>query len=160
MNLNRKNLGFTLIELLVVVAIIGISASVVLASLNTARGKGADAAIKANMANLRAQAEMYYDTNGSYGGTGGSCVINSSGSIVGTGCVGNVTADPIFQAGLKAAAKASGGSSLMVANVLAGTAPAWAAQVPLSGSISTKQWCVDSTGVAKQVSVALNGTAC
>ena len=55
--------GFTLIELLVVIAIIGILASVVLASLNSARDKGADAAIKSNLNNARAQAELYYDSN-------------------------------------------------------------------------------------------------
>ncbi len=68
----KKNFkgGFTLIELLVVIAIIGILASVVLASLNTARNKGADAKIKAELANARAQAELYYDsqTTPSYDG--------------------------------------------------------------------------------------------
>lgn len=65
----KTNKGFTLIELLVVIAIIGILSSVVLASLNTARDKGTDAAIKANLANARAQAELYYDGNSnSYAG--------------------------------------------------------------------------------------------
>lgn len=61
-NFMRK--GFTLIELLVVIAIIGILSSVVLASLNSARSKGSDAAIKSNINNARAQAELYYDGHG------------------------------------------------------------------------------------------------
>ena len=57
----KKNKGFTLIELLVVIAIIGILASVVLASLNSARDKGANASIKSNLVNMRAQAALVFD---------------------------------------------------------------------------------------------------
>lgn len=55
---NQK--GFTLIELLVVVAIIGILATVVLASLGSARNKAKDAAIGAGYSAIRAQAELIY----------------------------------------------------------------------------------------------------
>jgi len=58
--------GFTLIELLVVIAIIGILSSVVLASLNTARGKARDARRKADLSEIRKALEMYYDSYGGY----------------------------------------------------------------------------------------------
>ena len=60
-----KKKGFTLIELLVVVAIIGLLASVILASLNTARGKARDAQRESNLQNIQIALEMYYDKYGS-----------------------------------------------------------------------------------------------
>lgn len=66
MHTQQQRRGFTLIELLVVIAIIGILASVVLASLNSARDKGTDAANKSNLNNIRAQAEIFYDEEGDY----------------------------------------------------------------------------------------------
>lgn len=58
--------GFTLIELLVVIAIIGILSSVVLASLNSARGKARDAKRKQDMVQIRTALEGYFADNGSY----------------------------------------------------------------------------------------------
>jgi type II secretion system protein G len=58
--------GFTLIELLIVIAIIGILASVVLSSLNSARLKARDAQRLLDLRQIRLALAMYYDDNGHY----------------------------------------------------------------------------------------------
>ena len=142
MNLKK---GFTLIELLVVIAIIGILSSVVLASLNTARGKGADAATKTNLNNIRAQAEIVYDNaNGSYAG---------------------VCADANVVKGISAAASAQGLTWTSTGNNAAGVgtctnaATTWMAAMTLPKGVgSGTYWCVDSTGSSKGITAVPTGT--
>lgn len=58
--------GFTLIELLVVIAIIGVLSSVVLASLNTARTRARDAAVKTGVRQLMTLMQLEYSDNSSF----------------------------------------------------------------------------------------------
>ena len=71
----KSQKGFTLIELLVVIAIIGLLSSVVLASLNSARAKAKDAAVKQSFNQIEKAAQMDYNDFGNYAsdvGTGGN----------------------------------------------------------------------------------------
>lgn len=86
---NQK--GFTLIELLVVIAIIGLLASVVLLSLNSARSKSRDAKRISDVKAITTALELYFNDCGQYPqqtGILGSANFTtlSSGNITATGC--------------------------------------------------------------------------
>jgi type II secretion system protein G len=70
MNLPHKKSGFTLIELLVVVSIIGLLASIILASLSGARAKARDSARVQSLVQLRTALEFYRNKHGEYPQTG------------------------------------------------------------------------------------------
>lgn len=157
--------GFTLIELLVVIAIIGVLSSIVLSSLNTARNKGGDAAVKSSLDAARAQAELFYDANKEkYVITPG----NTTDVCAATGSVGSPAVKGIYSQVLSAAQ--AGGYSTVNSTIGAadgtgliptchacyagegstdctGTRDGWAAEAPLKAT-SGSVYCVDSSGLA------------
>lgn len=145
MNILKNNKGFTLLELLVVVAIIGLLSAVVIVSLNSARAKGGDAAVKSNLHTVANEAGIYYSNNNSYlTATGGSPISDGtcpSYSLSG----GNMfSKDRAVADAVKEADKRGGDTYCYV------SADVWAVAVGLTQNAGTS-WCVDSTGASLQI---------
>jgi prepilin-type N-terminal cleavage/methylation domain-containing protein len=122
--------GFTLIELLVVIAIIGILSGIVLTSLNTARNKANDAAVKSDLEGMRPSAEIWYDDH----------------SNIYTGFCADTSATKASDA---ASLVGSGNTTSDVCNE---SATAWAAAAPLK---TAGAWCVDSTGASRLIATII-----
>ncbi len=129
---NQFQKGFTLIELLVVIAIIGILSSVVLASLNTARTKGSDVAIRSQLSHMRSQAALYYDSNGNNYGTAGTAC-DTEGSLFDPAATNNINA-------MTVGVTSEGGTNLTCAN----NETAWVVAADLKSP--GNNWCADSLG--------------
>jgi prepilin-type N-terminal cleavage/methylation domain-containing protein len=137
-NFITANRGFTLIELLVVVAIIGILAGIVLASLGNARDKGNDAKTKGQLVTMRRDMESYFASNGNYGPAAGGT----------NGCANPPTVLPWSDSASALSQVSNPSIYVMGAGGLLciTTGTAWAAQAQFKGS--SGYFCVDSLGNA------------
>ncbi|PJE74177.1 MAG: hypothetical protein COV01_01605 [Candidatus Taylorbacteria bacterium CG10_big_fil_rev_8_21_14_0_10_41_48] len=136
-----KSKGFTLIELLVVISIIALLSSVVLSSLNSARTKAADNAIKAAMKQIAIQAENYRDSNANFGT-----------SVV--ACTSGVFADTrIAEQRTNILANAATGATISCTTNSVGTL--WSLRVTALKGGGT--WCVDNSSAFRASATNLLG---
>ncbi len=161
-----KRGGFTLIELLVVIAIIGILASVVLVSLNSARSKGKDVRIISDVQQVRTALESGYTgsawpdlkqdntaTNGGVNGNATNCVTNGwNNQGVQNTALNAVISDACTQGGVNSIVINTNNQATPNSYSIWGKLP--------SNSSGGTYFCIDSTGKTNAADNATFAATC
>ncbi len=140
--------AFTLIELLIVIAIIGVLASIILASLNSSRDKGSDTGMKTAINSLRSAGNIIFNEYGCFAGSSGGC----NGTNLGPGACstpGSTIFSNLEFAKITAPYRTSSDFITSCSSTTGQTA--WAIAIRLKSN-TTKAWCVDSLNTAKEIS--------
>src|SRR5687768_17895328 len=128
---NRES-GFSLLELILFIAIVGILAAIVLVAVFAARYKAVDARIRNDVAQLRWEAEIVYDTQGA------TFVNWSTHPAV-------ATEVNILLLDIVSALRGAGAATVRDSDALT-----YCVSAPLV-SISGRHYCVDARGVFEEV---------
>jgi len=127
----RRKKFFTIIELLIVIAVIGILAGIIFVASGPARTKAKDTRIKTALAQIQNQAEQVYLSERSYSKV----------------CCSGASCDAKIQALCNEIAQLQG--SPLIYNDAAGKYCA-------AAQLSSKTFCIDSSGTAEEVAAAGN----
>ena len=138
--------GFTLIELLVVIATISLLSSIVFASLNSARDKSKDAAMKANLSGMRVAAALIYDNAGTFDTVCNSGT-NSGEQFRAAFAISNKATNENLCLNSDITGFRSDSGSLVSAVKAAATPDKWAASMRLKNG---NYFCVNYTGIARE----------
>ncbi len=157
--------GFTLIELLVVIAIIGLLASIVLVSLNSARAKGKDTRIISDVQQMRTAIEAGFN------GYGFPDLTTNASCSGGTAITGNIATNAnciasgpdltvIPQLVTDSTAQGGANSMFILTGVTGSNATSYAIRGRLVSSPNTF-FCIDSTGKTNTLdNNAVSGAVC
>lgn len=147
--------AFTLIELLVVISIIALLSSVVLTSLNSARTKSKNTAVKGALAQLRTQINIYEnDNNGLGAGSASTC----NGGFFANSKINEILLNAVANSGYPTIAFGNVDCNYVSPNL-------WAVQIYLSPLTIPPAGtelvaCVDSRGFLKEQARVNNANQC